>query len=459
MTSRVLIVDDESNIRRMLKALLEQESYEVHDIGGGADAPGVVAAFEPDVVLLDLVMPPGPDGIATLEILRARYPDRVVIMMSGKATLTDAVRATKLGAFQFLEKPLTPEGVLVAVKAAIDLSRTRAENRELRAALGTEQTIIGDSPAIEAVRSLIAQVAPTSARVLITGESGTGKELVARAVHDESARASKPLVSLNCAAIPNGLIESEMFGHERGSFTGAVRMRRGKFELADKGTLFLDEVGDLSLQAQAKLLRVLETGVFERVGGEKPIETDVRIVAATNKDLTSAAASGALREDLLYRLNVFPIHVPPLRERREDIAALVAHFSALSAARCGRVAPTFTPEAVQRLAARPWPGNVRELANSVERLTIISPHDEVTPERVETVLGAVPTGTKRDAGPYPAALSAALEQFEADLIREAITKAHGNVAEAARELATDRANLYRRMRRLGINQHDTHVSQ
>ena len=210
MTSRVLIVDDESNIRRMLKALLEQESYEVHDIGGGADAPGVVAAFEPDVVLLDLVMPPGPDGIATLEILRARYPDRVVIMMSGKATLTDAVRATKLGAFQFREKPLTPEGVLVAVKAAIDLSRTRAENRELRAALGTEQTIIGDSPAIEAVRSLIAQVAPTPARVLITGESGTGKELVARAVHDESARASKPLISLNCAAIPNGLIESEM---------------------------------------------------------------------------------------------------------------------------------------------------------------------------------------------------------------------------------------------------------
>ena len=457
MTARVLIVDDEANIRRMLKALLEQESYEVHDVGGGADAADVVAALEPDVVLLDLIMPPGPDGIATLEILRARYPDQVVIMMSGKASLDDAVRATKLGAFQFLEKPLTPEGVMVAVKAAVDLSRTRAENRELRAALRTEHTMVGDSPAIEAVRSLIAQVAPTPARVLITGESGTGKELVARAVHDGSARASQRLVSLNCAAIPSGLIESEMFGHERGSFTGAVRMRRGKFELADKGTLFLDEVGDLGLEAQAKLLRVLETGVFERVGGEKPLETDVRLIAATNTDLTSAAASGALREDLLYRLNVFPIHVPPLRERSEDIAPLVAHFSAVSAARCGRVAPTFTPEALRRLAAWGWPGNVRELANIVERLTIISPHDDITPQRVETVLGAVPIAAKRGVG-HPVALSAALEQFEADLIRESIAKTRGNVAEAARELDTDRANLYRRMRRLGINQHDTRVS-
>ncbi len=459
MTSRVLIVDDEPNIRRMLKALLEQESYEVFDVGSGTDALRAVESHEPEVVLLDLVMPPGPDGIAVLEQVCARVPHPVVIMMSGKATLGDAVRATKIGAFHFLPKPLTPEGVLVAVRAAVDLSRAQAENRELRAVLQTAHSMVGTSEAIEKVRSLIAQVAPTSARVLITGESGTGKELVARAIHEQSHRATQPLVSLNCAAIPRDLIETEMFGHERGSFTGATRRRRGKFELAHKGTLFLDEVGDLGADAQAKLLRVLETGVVERVGSEAPLEVDVRTVAATNKDLASAVATGSFREDLFYRLDVFPIHVPPLRERREDIAMLVTHFATQAAARCGRPAPMFTDEAVGRLSDQQWPGNIRELANIVERLTIISPAEQVTRQHVDTALGAQKRGRHPRGLGDPSSLSEAMQNFEADLIRNAIREAGGNMADVARKLKTDRANLYRRMRRLGIDPRDTLVSR
>ena len=459
MNSRVLIVDDEQNIRRMLTALLEQHEYEVQDVGQGNEAPDVVNSFEPAVVLLDLIMPPGSDGIATLEILQRERPDVVVIMMSGKASLHDAVRATQLGAFQFLEKPLTPEGVLVTVKAATELAKTRAENRELRTALGKNHSIIGTSEEIETVRALITQVAATPSRVLITGESGTGKELVARAIHDQSARRNSRLVSVNCAAIPRELIESEMFGHERGAFTGATNRRHGRFELAHGGTLFLDEIGDLDGDAQAKLLRVLETGSIERVGGENEISVDVRIVAATNQDLSDLVTRGFFRDDLFYRVNVFPIHVPPLRVLRHDIPPLVAHFAAQVSERSGRAVATFTSDAMRRLASHTWPGNVRELANIVERLAIIAGNRDVEAADVHAALGGSPSRVPSASLQSSGGLTDALQSVEKTLIADALHQADGNVAEAARHLKTDRANLYRRLRRLGIDPNDTPVSK
>ena len=367
MTGRaqVLLVDDEANIRRMLAALLREEGFSVAEAANGNAALLQVDDADPDVVLLDLMMPPGPDGLETLTSLRERGRQMPVIMMSGKAQLTDAVRAVKLGAFQFLEKPLSPESVLVTVRAALELNRTRAENRALHAELGRRSALVGESAAMQQVRSLIERVAPTEARVLITGESGTGKELAAAAVHGASRRAGRPFVTVNCAAIPRDLVESEMFGHERGAFTGATERRLGRFELAHTGTLFLDEVGDLSGEAQAKLLRTLETGELSRIGAESMQRVDVRIVAATNRRLEDAVSEGAFREDLFFRLNVFPVHLPPLRDRLEDLPALVTHLAE-------RIRPRqpspFTPAALEALASYSWPGNVRELANLVERL-------------------------------------------------------------------------------------------
>ena len=461
MTGRVLIVDDEQNIRRMLRAVLEEQAYEVFDAAGGSEANAVCESFDPDVVLLDLVMPSGPDGVETLERLKGQCPSLVVIMMSGKATLHDAVRATRLGAFQFLEKPLAPEGVLAAIRAGFDLCRAHAENRALRAELDDPHTIVGSSETIEAVRALVTQVAPTPARVLIFGESGTGKELVARAIHRQSPRSERPLVCVNCAAIPRELVESEMFGHERGAFTGASEPRRGRFELADGGTLLLDEVGELDLDVQAKLLRVIETGVIERVGGESGRNVDVRVVAATNKDLETEVRNGDFREDLFYRLNVFPIHVPPLRDRAEDILALASHLAALSESRCGRSAVGFSQEGIERLKAHSWPGNVRELANVIERLTIVGRGEVVGRADVDAVLGAGGAGTRSSASSPTSTgvLSDDLDAYETLLIRTAIAEAGGNIADAARRLSTDRANLYRRMRRLGIGQKDTSVSK
>src|SRR5678815_1608744 len=346
----VLIVDDEPNIRRMVGALLASEGYEVRDAADGTTGLARASESMPDVVLLDLMMPGELDGLGTLARLRESAPDVPVIMMSGKAGLSDAVKATKLGAFNFLEKPLSPEGVLLALASALELRRVRREARALREDLGLAGEMIGRSPAMERVRELIARVAPTDARVLITGESGTGKELVAAAIHAQSARRDRPFVRVNCAAIPRDLVESEMFGHERGAFTGATDRRIGRFELAHRGTLFLDEVGDLGAEAQAKLLRAIEAKEIERVGGGKPIRIDVRIVSATNKDLSRAVTDGSFREDLLFRLNVIPIEVPPLRERPDDLPTLVAHFSSLHRARTGRRAPQWTAGALDLLA-------------------------------------------------------------------------------------------------------------
>ena len=362
----------------------------------------------------------------------------------------DAVRATRLGAFQFLEKPLTPEAVLITLKSALELRRQRDLNRALRQELEPGQEMVGTSAAIEDVRALVRRVAATDSRVLVTGESGTGKELVAVAIHGTSQRSRGPFVRINCAAIPRDLIESEMFGHEKGSFTGATSQRRGKFELASGGTLFLDEVGDLSPEAQAKLLRAIEAGEIERVGGDELIPVDVRVVAATNHDIETEVKEGRFREDLFFRLHVMPIHVPPLRERRDDIPLLIAHFVERFRARHGLRPPDFGEAAMKALAAYAWPGNVRELGNAIERLMILYPERAIAASEIETVLPRVqlaPAATDLEAG----SLSEMLDRYERQVIRNALDHAGGNVAEAARRLNTDRPNLYRRMKRLDID--------
>jgi two-component system nitrogen regulation response regulator NtrX len=425
----------------------------VRDAADGSSGAARAVESEPDVILLDLMMPGELDGMATLERLRAELPDSPVVMMSGRAGLSDAVRATKLGAFTFLEKPLTPEGVVLALSSAMELRRARLEARSLRADLGLAGEMVGESPGMQRVRDLIARIGPTDSRVLITGESGVGKELVAAAIHSASARRDRAFVRVNCAAIPRDLVESEMFGHERGSFTGATERRIGRFELAHTGTLLLDEVGDLGAEAQAKLLRAIEAREIERVGGSQPIRVDVRILSATNKDLTRGVTEGRFREDLLFRLNVIPLHVPPLRERPSDIPLLVKHFSALHRVRTGQRPPRWTDDAASALARYRWPGNVRELANIIERLSILNAGGEVTEEAVRAVLPVERTPVSAPL-PDPAALDRSLtetlDEYERTLIARALSMADGNVAEAARKLKTDRPNLYRRMRRLGL---------
>ncbi len=447
----VLIIDDEPNIRRMVGALLSAEGYEVRDAPDGVTGMAAAADAEPDAVLLDLMMPGEFDGMGTLERLRGQFPDVPVIMMSGRAGLTDAVRATRLGAVNFLEKPLTPEATRLALATALDLRRARLEARALRADLGLAGTLVGESAAMQGVRALVARVAASDARVLITGESGTGKEVVAAALHAQSTRRDQTYVRVNCAAIPRDLVESEMFGHEKGSFTGATERRIGRFELAHKGTLLLDEVGDLGAEAQAKLLRAIEAREIERVGSGKAIKVDVRIIAATNRDLGRAVADGTFREDLFFRLNVIPIALPPLRDHAEDIPALVEHFTALLRVRSGQRIPAWSADALAALGGYHWPGNVRELQNIVERLAILHGGETVTAGHVTRVLpeAMVRTATAEVASGRP--LSDALDAYERQLIEQALAGAHGNVAEAARRLQTDRPNLYRRMKRLGID--------
>ena len=438
----------------MVGALLTSEGFEVRDAGDGASGVARVAELDPDLVLLDLMIPGTMDGMAVLEKLREGFPDLPVIMMSGRAGLADAVKATRLGAINFLEKPLTPEGVLLAITSALELRMARRERTALRADLGIAGELVGDSPAMRELRTMIQRVAPSDARILITGESGTGKELVASAVHAESKRRDRPFVRVNCAAIPRDLLESEMFGHERGAFTGATERRIGRFELAHTGTLLLDEVGDLGPEAQSKLLRAIEAKEIERVGGGRPIKVDVRILAATNHDLERAVRDGRFREDLFFRLNVIPISVPPLRERPSDIPALVRHFAALQRRRSAQPAPEWRDDAVQYLARHRWPGNVRELANIVERLSILYAGLSISAVEVAAVL---PLGDRAIASPLlpdlvqpDITLSDALDEYEKLLISRALSAANGVVAEAARRLRTDRPNLYRRMKRLGF---------
>jgi two-component system, NtrC family, nitrogen regulation response regulator NtrX len=433
----ILIIDDEANIRRMLRGLLESEGYSVTEAEDGGAGVERAVTEDPDVVLLDLAMP-RMDGMTALQRLTERKPRLPVVMMSGRATLQDAVAATRLGAFQFLEKPLAPESVMSTVNGAVELRRAR-DRAEPPV---TTADIVGVSEAMARVRERVAQAAPTDARVLITGESGTGKELVAAAIHHLSRRARGPLVRVNSAAIPRELVESEMFGHERGAFTGASARRRGRFELADGGTLFLDEVADLGLDAQAKLLRALESGEIQRVGGTQSIRVDVRVVTATNANLRTATEDGRFREDLFYRLNVLPVHIPPLRSRLEDLPGMVDHLMERLRSREGMNPPEITPAGMAALRRYPWPGNVRELANVCERLAILHPRSRVDDADMEALLPS--------PGPGSLSLSEQLDAFERRQIEMALAAAGGSVAEAARSLSTDRANLYRRMKRLGL---------
>jgi two-component system nitrogen regulation response regulator NtrX len=453
-----MFVDDEPNLRRMIGALLSAEGYDVREAANGIQGLSKAAENEPDAILLDLMMPGELDGLATLSRIRISSPDVAVVMMSGRASLADAVSATKLGAVNFLEKPLTPEGVLFAIGAALELRQSRRVARELREELGFAGDMVGDSAQMRQIRALIDRVAASDSRILITGESGTGKELVASAIHDASTRRDKPFIRVNCAAIPRDLVESEMFGHEKGSFTGATQARVGRFELANNGTLFLDEIGDLSLDAQAKLLRAIEAREIHRVGGNKSVRVDVRIIAATNHDLARAVKDGSFREDLFFRLNVIPVALPPLRERKGDITQLVQHFSLLHFKRTGQLPPTWTADALDVLEKHPWPGNVRELANIVERVSIVNPGAEISGGYMRAML--YPPEARHAPGREPAAemvgvpagagLNETLDSYERRMITVALEEAKGNVAEAARSLQTDRANLYRRMKRLGI---------
>src|SRR5690606_33430277 len=365
--ARILIVDDEDGIRKVLRQLLEYEGHEVRTASGGGEAITAFEEFEPDLTFLDVKMA-RMDGLEVLMRLRAIDPDALVVMISGHGTIETAVEATRRGAYDFLEKPLDTDRILVTLRNALQQRGLVQENARLRGEVESRHEIVGGSFAIRALLDRIEKVAPTDARVLITGENGTGKELVARAIHRLSTRADGPFVEVNCAAIPAELIESELFGHVKGSFTGAVADRSGKFEQADGGTLCLDEIGDMSPAAQAKVLRALQEGIITRVGGERPIRVDVRVVAATNKDLKQEIARRRFREDLYFRLNVVPIHVPPLRERRDDIPMLIRHFARIAVERQRLPDRAFSQGAIERLCAMDWPGNVRELRNTVERL-------------------------------------------------------------------------------------------
>lgn len=452
----LLVVDDEGNIRRALRALLEAEGHTVRTSGSAEDALLQMETSPPEVVLLDLALP-GRSGLEALPDIREVAPHAVVVMMSGQASLADAVEATRLGAFHFIEKPLSPEAVLLTVKGAQELVLARDLTRALQEELGPEAELVGQSPALERVRELVRRAAPTDARILITGESGTGKELVATAIHGLSRRRAGPFIRVNSAAIPAELVESEMFGHEPGAFTGATERRRGRFELADGGTLFLDEVADLGERAQAKLLRTLETGIVERIGGNERIPVDVRVVAATNRDLDARVRDGRFREDLLFRLNVLPIHLPPLRERAGDVPLLVQHARDRLQRRQGVRVPVFSADALDELeSGYDWPGNVRELLNVVERLAILNRSAVVDRSEVRAIL---PTGASGVRGPGyvdhdPRPLRDRLDDYERRLLAGALDASDGNVTEAARRLQTDRANLYRRLRRLGLREEE-----
>jgi two-component system nitrogen regulation response regulator NtrX len=454
---KILIVDDESNLRRMLRVLLEEEGHVGGEAGRAEVGLALLKEHQPEVILLDLALP-GVSGLESLPRFRSELPDAPVIMMSGEATLADAVRATREGAFHFLEKPLTPETVLITLRSVMEVTRARALTRALQEESGS--LLVGESPAMESVRETIRRVAPSEARVLIIGESGTGKELAAAAIHELSARRAAPFVRVNSAAIPRELVESEMFGHERGAFTGAVERHRGRFELAHGGTLFLDEVGDLGEEAQGKLLRALESGTIERVGGRSSIEVNVRVLSATNRDLHADVRVGKFREDLLFRLEVVPLRMPSLRERKEDLPLLLSHVSERLRQRQGINVPHFTDRAIEVLRSHSWPGNVRELINYVERVSILHPSDQVEALAARSFLLSPDGGSNSAPSPTspvyreddPRDLSARLDEYEAELIRGAIAATGGNVAEAARSLRTDRANLYRRMRRLGLRE-------
>ncbi len=466
MVGRILIVDDEEDIRYSLRGVLEDEGYGTLEAESGETGLEMLREESPDLVFLDIWLP-GMDGLAVLDRIVETDPDLPVVMISGHGNIETAVNALKKGAFDFIEKPLSLEKVVAVARNALEFSKLRQENKALRSRISTEQTVrlTGESQAITSLREIISQVAPTDSWVLITGENGTGKEIVARSVHAQSKRADRPMVAVNCAAIPEELIESELFGHEKGSFTGADRAKTGKFELADNGTLFLDEIGDMSLKTQAKILRILQEQSFERVGGSRTYRVDVRVIAATNKDLQEQIREGGFREDLYYRLKVFPLEIPPLRERSGDVPLLIDEFLEALVRKHAFKPLKFSPEAMERLKRFQWPGNVRELKNFVERMLIMHAGKLVEVEMLpnEFLEESSSGEAMLDHDQFPAQglpalklskgavdIKQARSDFEAAFLRAKLEEYQGNVSGLAKAIGLERSSLYRKLKAYNI---------
>lgn len=439
----VLIVDDEGSIRESLSEIFKDEGYYVLTSSSGEEAIETVKEQSPDLIFLDIWLS-GIDGIQTLEEIKGLKPDLPIIMISGHGNIELAVKATRIGAYDFLEKPLSLERVLLAAKRALEKQALETEYKALKQDLTKRFRLIGSSQKMTVLKEQIDMAAQSYSRVLIMGESGSGKELVARFLHENSKRVGKPFIEVNCAAIPQELIESELFGHEKGSFTGAFERKKGKFELADEGTLFLDEVGDMSLSAQSKVLRVIETQEFQRVGGSRNIKVDVRIIVATNKDLREEVKKGNFREDLLYRLDVIPIIVPPLRERKDDIPSLVEYFLEYFASEYGQKLKKITPEAIKMLETHDWPGNIRELRNVIERLVIMTPPDTINARNL-----VVAEPTKEDCFAFTT-LREARDAFEKTFITKKLEENNWNISKTAEILQIERSNLHKKIKAYNI---------
>ena len=457
MAETICIVDDEPAILNSLRSILEDEGYQVVVATNGVEGLKVVRSDSPDLVMLDIWMPEM-DGLETLKRLRSQFPGILVVMMSGHGSIETAVKATKLGAYDYLEKPLDLEKVTILVRNALHQRKLEEENLNLRIQVERRFELVGSSPTMNRLREMIAMAAPANSRVLISGANGTGKELVARAIHLQSPRHNRPFVEINCAAIPETLIESELFGHEKGAFSGATSMKRGKFELADGGTLFLDEIGDMSLATQAKVLRVLQEQQFTRVGGTKLLNVQVRVIAASNNDLAEEIHKGNFREDLYYRLNVLPIVVPPLKERREDIPELAQHFLKMHSEEQGMKPKEFSAQGLEALRRHDWPGNIRELRNLIERLLIMVPKPVIDAADVEMFLqGRQPTGVPvLSVGTNYDSLREARNVFEREVISQKLRENNWNVSKTADELKIERSHLHRKIKLLNVELRPEH---
>ncbi|MBP7415341.1 MAG: sigma-54 dependent transcriptional regulator [Pyrinomonadaceae bacterium] len=447
MQNLILIIDDERGIRDTLRGVLEDEGFAVETAESGETGLEMARTQNFGCILLDIWLGDGIDGLDTLAKLKEEGNDAAVVMISGHGNIETAVRSTKLGAFDFIEKPLSLERTVVTVKNALRQRDLERVNEQLQSEIAEQYVMVGESVAMRALRKQISIVAPTDGRVLISGESGTGKELVARAIHAQSKRRNLAFVEINSAAIPEELVESELFGHAKGAFSGAMRAKKGKFEMADGATLFLDEIGDMSPRVQAKMLRVLEEQRFEPVGSNTPVSVDVRVISATNKPLDSLIDDGNFRADLFYRLNVIPFQVPPLRERREDIPVLVEHFNRKFSAEYGKPLKEFTADAIESLQSNDWYGNVRELKNTVERIVIMSGKTKVAADDLPELETA--NETPAISFRFPT-FKDATDAYQREFIQHKLAEFDGNVAKAAEDMGVDRSHLYRRMRNLGI---------
>lgn len=451
MSDHILIVDDEKGILDVLSAVLDDEGYAITTAENGSAALKKIKDNTPSVVLLDVWLP-DIDGLEVLKEIRDAYPGVAVIVMSGHGTIETAVRATKLGAYDYIEKPLSMERVHLIIKHAINQQRLELENVQLKGRIERWYEIIGESPSMRSLKEQIKVVGRSSSRVLVTGENGTGKELIARSIHRASQRADKPFIAVNCAAIPESLIESELFGHEKGAFTGAVSVQKGKFEIADGGTLFLDEIGDMSLNTQAKVLRVLQEQEFQRVGGSRNIRVDVRLITASNKSLTDEIKKGAFREDLFYRINVIILHAPSLRERKEDIPLLARHFLKEVTREQGLKGKLLTEQSIELMMRYDWPGNVRELRNLMERMAIMASGDRINPGDLSIIAG----DQQQNATPFINVSSGSLRDartgFERYFILEKLKENNWNITKTAEDLKIERSNLHRKMKMLGISE-------